>query len=56
METPEKEIAVPEEAHAPFPENADIETADRGIVNHANPLAKKLRSRHMQMIAIGIYS
>lgn len=35
------------------PEHGDIETADQGIVNKAAPLARELKGRHMQMIAIG---
>lgn len=41
----------------PVSANGDLESADtdadRGIVNKANPLARQLRGRHMQMIAIG---
>jgi amino acid permease len=36
----------------PSPEHSDIEN-DAGIVNKANPLARQLQGRHMQMIAIG---
>ncbi|KUJ13918.1 amino acid permease [Mollisia scopiformis] len=31
----------------------DLESGDKGIVNHAAPLARELKGRHLQMIAIG---
>lgn len=34
-------------------DHGDIEAADNGIVNKAAPLARELKGRHMQMIAIG---
>jgi hypothetical protein len=37
------------------PETSDVESGDRGIVVKANPLARELKGRHMQMIAIGMY-
>ena len=33
--------------------NSDGENGDVGIIVHAAPLARKLKGRHMQMIAIG---
>jgi amino acid permease len=41
--------------YAPEP-TEDVEQGDPGIINHANPLSRKLKGRHMQMIAIGTYS
>lgn len=41
------------EAVYAVPENG-AEVVDKGIVNQAAPLAKKLKGRHMQMIAIGM--
>ncbi len=38
------------------PADSDVEAGDQGIVVHAAPLSRKLKGRHMQMIAIGIYS
>jgi hypothetical protein len=38
------------------PANSDVEAGDQGILVHAAPLARKLKGRHMQMIAIGKYS
>jgi len=35
------------------PANSDVELGDQGILVHAAPLARKLKGRHMQMIAIG---
>jgi len=34
--------------------HTDVENGDAGILVHAAPLARKLKGRHMQMIAIGI--
>ncbi len=34
----------------------DVEAGDQGILVHAAPLARKLKGRHMQMIAIGKHS
>jgi yeast amino acid transporter len=46
--TIDKETAASAPAHSD-----DVEKADLGIVVHAAPLARKLKGRHMQMIAIG---
>jgi len=35
------------------PANNDVELGDRGIIVRAAPLARQLKGRHMQMIAIG---
>ena len=35
------------------PANTDVEAGDQGILVHAAPLARRLKGRHMQMIAIG---
>jgi amino acid transporter len=53
--SPSKELDSKETGHVYTPEE-DVERGDPGIVNHANPLARKLKGRHMQMIAIGTYS
>jgi amino acid transporter len=37
----------------PTPGVADVESGDHGIVVKSNPLARELKGRHMQMIAIG---
>jgi amino acid transporter len=37
------------------PEVQDAESGDRGIVVKSNPLARELKGRHMQMIAIGMF-
>ena len=39
-----------------LPEHTDLENGDKGIVTLANPLARELKGRHMQMIAIGLCS
>jgi amino acid transporter len=54
--SPSKELESKETAQAYTPETEDVEQGDPGIINHANPLARKLKGRHMQMIAIGTYS
>jgi len=37
------------------PAHSDVENGDTGVLVHAAPLARKLKGRHMQMIAIGQY-
>lgn len=37
------------------PRHSDVETGDHGIKVVTAPLARELKGRHMQMIAIGIY-
>ncbi|KAE9371966.1 amino-acid permease inda1 [Stipitochalara longipes BDJ] len=49
-ETP---ISLDKETLPIAPANSDVELGDRGILVHAAPLARKLKGRHMQMIAIG---
>jgi amino acid transporter len=44
----EKEVSPPGELPA-----GDLEAGDKGIVTHAAPLARELKGRHLQMIAIG---
>ena len=51
-DSPQEEVKETRKVYLP-PETADVEAADAGIINHAHPLAKQLRGRHMQMIAIG---
>jgi hypothetical protein len=53
--SPTKEMESKETAHVYTPDE-DVEQGDPGIINHASPLARKLKGRHMQMIAIGTYS
>jgi amino acid permease len=50
--SPAKEMESKETGHVYAPDE-DVEQGDPGIVNHANPLVRKLKGRHMQMIAIG---
>lgn len=38
----------------PNPPTADLEVGDHGIITHAAPLARQLKGRHMQMIALGM--
>lgn len=47
-----KEVAV-ENHHARDVAVGDVEMGDKGILNHSAPLARELKSRHLQMIAIG---
>jgi amino acid transporter len=51
---PVKEISAADKEIAPSaPAKSDLEHGDAGILVHAAPLARKLKGRHMQMIAIG---
>ena len=34
--------------------HGDVERGDLGIKNHAAPLARELKGRHLQMIALGM--
>jgi amino acid permease len=43
------------ESQSPVHSDNDIEHGDIGIKHQANPLARQLKGRHMQMIAIGKY-
>jgi hypothetical protein len=53
-DSPLKDIPVPDkETESSVPTHSDVENGDAGIVVHAAPLARKLKGRHMQMIAIG---
>jgi amino acid transporter len=52
-DSPTKSEGGKESVVYPTPYHGDIETADHGIVNKANPLSRQLKGRHMQMIAIG---
>lgn len=63
MESHSKENAVEKhnEANVVPPESPevgaydhDVENGDKGIVNKTAPLHRDLKSRHMQMIAIGM--
>jgi amino acid permease len=55
MASPDKEIFESKayDGELPVRSNTDIERGEVGIKVQANPLARKLQSRHMQMIAIG---
>jgi amino acid permease len=56
-DSPVDQILTTEKEHIPFaPAHTDVENGDNGIMVHAAPLARKLKGRHMQMIAIGKYS
>ena len=50
-----KELAVDsEKQYGESPAHGtDVEIADAGIIHKGNPLARELKGRHMQMIAIG---
>jgi amino acid permease len=55
-ESPVKEevpVAEKEAPYAPPAYGHDVETGDAGILVKSEPLARKLKGRHMQMIAIG---
>lgn len=59
--TTDKELATESKDYTPSPDSPvhDVErdAGDKGIINRASPLARELKGRHMQMIAIGmIYS
>jgi len=55
-DSPVPHIPTTDKEHIPFaPAHADVEDGDTGILVHAAPLARKLKGRHMQMIAIGKY-
>jgi hypothetical protein len=55
-DSPVDHIPTTEKEHIPFaPAHTDVENGDNGILVHAAPLARKLKGRHMQMIAIGKY-
>ena len=52
--SPVTERHVTDKETVPFaPAHGDVENGDTGILVHAAPLARKLKGRHMQMIAIG---
>jgi amino acid transporter len=49
-----RELPAADKETIPFaPAHSDVENGDSGILVHAAPLARKLKGRHMQMIAIG---
>ena len=62
MESPSdsnnKEVAMDNEKQVygekPMHTDAERGDIDIGIINQANPLARELKGRHMQMIAIGM--
>jgi amino acid transporter len=49
----ERPISLDKETLPIAPASSDVELGDPGILVHAAPLARKLKGRHMQMIAIG---
>lgn len=55
-DSPVHPIAITDKEGVPFaPVHTDVENGDTGILVHSAPLARKLKGRHMQMIAIGPY-
>ncbi|KAL3419496.1 amino acid permease [Phlyctema vagabunda] len=52
---PGKDLGADEKAYPTntSPHHSDVESGDAGLVNKSNPLARSLKGRHMQMIAIG---
>lgn len=48
-----KEVAVENHHAAPEMGMGDVEMGDKGILTQSAPLARELRSRHLQMIAVG---
>jgi yeast amino acid transporter len=53
MDPASKEEGDMEAKPYPHAENDDVEAGDRTITVKTAPLARQLRGRHMQMIAIG---
>lgn len=50
-----KETAVPSTKETDYASGtSDLELADAGVVVKSAPLARELKGRHMQMIAIGM--
>jgi amino acid permease len=55
-DSPVHHIPTTDKESVPFaPAHGDVENGDTGVLVHAAPLARKLKGRHMQMIAIGKY-
>ena len=53
-ESPTKSEAGKEVVTTPKHHDSDIEAADSGILFKSKPLARELKGRHMQMIALGM--